>query len=382
MSSPAMGGASAGVASAGTGGVPAGGGKGGGAAMGPSYEGLNAFDQASQAVTQALGGAQGAMNYQPMMVEGGTYDPRLIGSGSSMGFGGGVGGGGGGISIEMLDPTSTAFQAAQTQQADIDKFMNPYTRDVVDQSLADIERARMQQANQAAAQATAAGAFGGSRGALMEAEVARNALEQGARTASDLRRRGFEFASQMGQQDVARRQQALQQNAQQQLQAMLANQASSLSASQTGAQIGAQMGMAGQKLALEKALADQAAYARAREFSLGQGMQAALANQAAGLQGAGQQLSSALGLGNLANLGFGMGQDVLGGMYNAGALGRSINQDLIGAYQNEFADLVGQPAYGQNLISAALTAGQAGSTTTTNNKPGWANTLIGLLGAL
>jgi len=63
----------------------------------------------------------------------------------------------------MLDPNSTDYQAAQFQQSDLDKFMNPYTGQVIDQSLADIERARLQQANQAAAQATAAGAFGGSR---------------------------------------------------------------------------------------------------------------------------------------------------------------------------------------------------------------------------
>ena len=344
------------TASAATGGAPTGG-KGGGA-TGPSYQGLDAFQQSAQGLTQAYGGMQDAMNYQPMMVEGGGYDPMMSASFEK-------------VRAQQLDPNSTDYQAAQFQQADLDRFMNPYTGEVIDQSLADIERARLQQANQAAAQATAAGAFGGSRGALMEAEIARNALDQSASTAANLRNQGFQFASQMGQQDVARRQQALQQNAQQQLQSYLANQQSALQAGITNAQLGAQTSMANQQAANQ-----------AQQFGLTQGLQAALANQGAGLQGAQQQFAAASGLGSLANLGFGMGNDLLAGMYGAGELGRSVTQDLIGAYQNEFADLVNQPAYGANLIGAALGAGQAGSTTTTNNKPGWANTLIGILGAL
>ena len=299
--------------------APATGGKGGG----------NAFQQASQAMTGAYGGAANAMMYQPMMID---YTAA----------------GGGGAQAMQLDPSSTAYQAAQFQQSDLDRFMNPYTSQVVDQSLADIERARLQQANQAAAQATAAGAFGGSRGALMEAEIARNALEQGASTAAGLRRQGFEFASQMGQQDVARRQQALQQNAQQQLQAMLANQASALSASQTNAQLGTQASLANQQAAL----------------------QAALANQAAGLQGSQQSLQAALGLGNLANLGFGMGQDVLGGMQQQGAMQQMLQQQIIDAAKGQYGGYQGQPSTALDYLARALGATQVPQNQTTSRSPG------------
>jgi hypothetical protein len=299
--------------------APATGGKGGG----------NAFQQASQAMTGAYGGAANAMMYQPMMID---YTAA----------------GGGGAQAMQLDPSSTAYQAAQFQQSDLDRFMNPYTSQVVDQSLADIERA----------QATAAGAFGGSRGALMEAEIARNALEQGASTAAGLRRQGFEFASQMGQQDVARRQQALQQNAQQQLQAMLANQASALSASQTNAQLGTQASLANQQAAL----------------------QAALANQAAGLQGSQQSLQAALGLGNLANLGFGMGQDVLSGMQQQGLMQQMLQQSLFDKAAGQYAGYQGQPSTALGYLAQALGATQVPQNQSTSSNPGlfgWASMLLG-----
>lgn len=338
------------IASATTGGVPSGG-KGGGV-TGPSYEGLNAFEQSAQGLTQAYGGMQDAMNYQPMMVGGGSYDPYMI---SGMGGGAGFGG----VNAMMLDPNATDYEAAQFQQADREKFMNPYTGEVIDASLADIERARLQQANQAAAQATAAGAFGGSRGALMEAEIARNALDTGARTAAGLRDRGFQFASQMGQQDVARRQAALAQNAQQQLQAMMANQASDLQAGITNAQLAAQTSIANQQARLQQELANQAAYGGAQEFGLTQGLQAALANQAAGLQGAGLQMQGAQGLGALANLGFGMGNEATDRMAQQGALQQALTQSIYDRAAGQYGGYQQAPQTGLSMIAQALGVTQA-----------------------
>lgn len=352
MGSPAMGGAGGQTASAATGGAPTGG-KGGGA-TGPSYEGLDAFQQSAQGLTQAYGGMQDAMNYQPMMVQGGTYDPMMASGGGAM--------------ASMLDPNSTDYQAAQFQQADLDRFMNPYTGQVIDQSLADIERSRLQQANQAAAQATAAGAFGGSRGALMEAEIARNALDQSASTAANLRNQGFQFAAQQGQQDAARRQQALAQNAQQQLQSMLANQASGLAASQTNAQLGTQA-----------SIANQQAYNLAQEFGLNQGLEAALANQGAGLQGAQMQLSGAQGLGALSNLGFGMGQSALANMQEQGAMQQMLNQMYMDKGAGQFGGYQAFPQQALGYYAQALGASQIPQSQTTSSNPGvygWASMLL------
>lgn len=359
------------VASAATGGVPSGG-KGGGVS-GPSYQGLDAFQQAAQGMTQAYGGMQDAMNYQPMNVEGGSYDPYMI-----SGIGGGAGFGN--VRAMMLDPNATDYEAAQFQQADREKFMNPYTGEVIDASLADIERARLQQANQAAAQATAAGAFGGSRGALMEAEIARNALERSASTAANLRDRGFQFASQMGQQDVARRQAALAQNAQQQLQAMMANQASDLQAGMTNAQLAAQTSIANQQARLQQELANQAAYGGAQEFGLTQGLQAALANQAAGLQGAGLQMQGAQGLGALSNLGFGMGQQALSGMQQQGLMQQMLAQQMMDRAAGQYAGYQGAPGQALGYLAQALGATQVPQSQSTSSNPGlfgWASMLLG-----
>lgn len=333
MSSPAMGGAAPAA--------PASGGKGGG----------NVFDQSSMALTGALGGAGTAMGYQPMQVDVGSMGgvPMVVG-------------GGGGMPRSMtIGENAADFEAAQLTQADIDRYMNPYTTQVIDQSMADIERARLQQANQAAAQATAAGAFGGSRGALMESEIARNAMDQAANMAANLRSQGFQFASQQGQQDVARRQQALAQNAAQQLQALMANQQAAAAAAARGAGSGASMAqqlMANKRLQLE----------------------AQLANQQAGLEASRQSLQAALGLGNLANLGFGMGQDVLGGMQQQGLMQQMLQQSLFDKAAGQYAGYQGQPSQALGYLAQALGATSVPQSQTTQSDPGlfgWASMLLG-----
>ena len=75
-------------------------------------------------------------------------------------------------------------------------YMNPYQQAVIDQSMADIDRAGQMQKTQAAARAVGAGAFGGSREGIERAEIGRNILDQQARTASGLRQQGFAQAQQ------------------------------------------------------------------------------------------------------------------------------------------------------------------------------------------
>ena len=76
------------------------------------------------------------------------------------------------------------------------QYMNPYDTAVVQQTMADINRAGTQQMNQAAARAVGAGAFGGSREGIERAEIGRNVLEQQARSAGQLRQQGFNQAQQ------------------------------------------------------------------------------------------------------------------------------------------------------------------------------------------
>lgn len=110
-------------------------------------------------------------------------------------------------------------------------FMDPYTEDVIAATQADIARQGQMQQNQAQASAVGSGAFGGSRQAVMQGEIARNVMDQQARTGAQLRSQGF-----------AQAQQAAQQAANQQLrQAQLTGQ---LGVSQAGlGQLGQQMGV-------------------------------------------------------------------------------------------------------------------------------------------
>ena len=102
----------------------------------------------------------------------------------------------------MTAGMETMYRPQTIAGTDLTQYTNPYETQVVNQSLQDLERARQMQANQLGAQATGAGAFGGSRQAIMESELGRNFLDQSARTASGLRQAGFQNAQQMAGQDI------------------------------------------------------------------------------------------------------------------------------------------------------------------------------------
>jgi hypothetical protein len=314
------------------------GGKGGAAAGGQTVGGQppNMFQQASNAINAGMAGAYGEMGYNPMMI-----DPTGFSANDRVGY-------------QSIDPSAANWQAAQTTQADMDRFYNPYVNQVVDTSLSDIDRARQMQQNQAAAQAQAAGAFGGSRGALMETEIGRNALDQAARTGSQLRSAGFTQAANLAQQDVARRQQASQMNAAQQMQAMLANQSAGLQASTANSR-------------LSQANAQNA-------------LQAMLANQGMQLAGSGQRLAAGQQLANIGNLGFGQAQDVQSNFQQQGAMQQALQQQLINAAKQQYQEYTGFPQQSLGYYSQALGASQIPQSQTTTSDPGlfgWASMLLG-----
>ena len=353
----------------------------------------NIIDRGLQGYYDAMDATRGAMNYQPMMVNPSTYSANTIDpSQFNLGFENVGFGTVGANQIGFDRITSPEMQAAQTTQADIDRFFNPYTTEVVDQSMADIERNRLMQANQAAAQAQAAGAFGGSRGALMEAEIARNALDQSARTAGELRRQGFTTAAQLAQQDVARRQQAGALNAQQalqaalanqrtglqagmsnqqaNLQAQLANQRSGLQAALANQQAGLTTGMANMDAGLRSLLANQGALNQASQFNINQDANAQALNQAMGLAGAQNALAGANQLANLGLGGVGMGQDQLNTLQGIGAAEQGLQQLLMDAAKGQYGGYQGQGQALVQLLSGALGASQIPQSQTTSRQPG------------
>lgn len=90
---------------------------------------------------------------------------------------------------------------------DIGEYQSPYQQEVIDLALGDIRREADIATQQAQQRAIGAGAFGGSRSAILEAETARPYAEQAARTASQLRQTGFEQAQRAALADIQREQQ-------------------------------------------------------------------------------------------------------------------------------------------------------------------------------
>lgn len=140
-------------------------------------------------------------------------------------------------------------------------FMDPFNRDVIDAQQAEIARLGEKQKIAARDQAVKSGAFGGSRGAIAEAEIGRNVLQQQAKTGAELRSQGFQQAQQQAQQSFeqaqGRRQQAAQMTgsmgqAGAQTGISAAQQAANLGLSaeqlaQRGALEGGQLGLSGQQ---------------------------------------------------------------------------------------------------------------------------------------
>lgn len=182
-----------------------------------------------QAIASALGGIGG-------------FQPYLKGGAEALGQGiGAVGTGLGtiGTALSQLPEAQQAYR--QQQQAMLDaqrlgqtgigqaqqmtagasydfdptsyrEFMDPYMEDIVQQQYEDIAEQGDIAKRKASAQAVGAGAFGGSRGAIEQAAINQNVLEQQARTGSQLRSAGFQQAQNLAQQAASR--QAQQQLAQ------------------------------------------------------------------------------------------------------------------------------------------------------------------------
>ena len=88
--------------------------------------------------------------------------------------------------------------------ADIGAYQSPFQEQVIETTLGDIQRRADIARQQAQDVALGAGAFGGSRSAILEAESQRPFIEQMARTSAGLRQAGFEQAQRAAESDIAR----------------------------------------------------------------------------------------------------------------------------------------------------------------------------------
>jgi hypothetical protein len=197
------------------------------------------------------------------------------------------------------------------------QYMSPYMQNVVDIQQREAQRQADIARTQRGAQAASAGAFGGSRQAILEAEAARNLATQ----KGDIQAQGLQSAYQQAQQ-------AYQTDAQRQLAAQQANQAANLQAQGLGlnqiqalnqarmqaAQLGAQYGLSGLQAAEQS-----------RQFGAGLGLQ--------GLQ---QQLAAAGQLGALGQTQYGQQLGSLQAQQQAGAAQQAQAQQQLDQQYEEF----------------------------------------------
>ena len=383
-----------------------------GAAREMDYQPLNV--QAAQVGSQGYNAAQARA--QQAAAQGYSAQQAVAERAGSQGYGA--------ERIAGVGPiTAQQVQAGQLAGTSLDPYFNPYESQVVQQSLSDLERQRQIQQNMGGAQAQAAGAFGGSRQGIAEAETNRAFAEQAARTASGLRQAGFTQAQAAAQQDIAARMQASLANQGANLQAatttgqfgmqqQLANQAAMNQAAQFGAQaanvaslqnaqIGTQANLANQaaqnqalqfgaqaqnvaslqnaQLGTQANLSNAAALNAASQFGAQAGNQAALANQQsmmaaqqanqqAGLQGSAQRLGASSQLGQAANLGFGMVNTINQQVAQQGLQEQMAQQALIDAARNQYAGYTGAPQQALQTSLGAFGGSQTGVQTQTQSK--------------
>lgn len=137
---------------------------------GPSQLQQQAFGQAgglssfNQSLSDAMGSTRGLLNFEPGSVE-----------------------------------------AGQLSQTDLSPYMNPYTQNVIDTSLNDLNRFRQGAISNNQGAATMSGAYGGSRHGVADAETNRGFLDQASSLVANLRNTGFQNAQQGAQFDISNR---------------------------------------------------------------------------------------------------------------------------------------------------------------------------------
>ena len=293
-------------------------------------------------------------------------------------------------------------QAVQSQNFDTNaaqQYMNPYLKQALDPQIAEAQRQAAIQQTQLAGQAVGAGAFGGSRFALQQAEANRNLGTNLANITGQGYNQAFNQAAQQFQTDQARQLQAQQANQQAGLATGQQNLAANLQTQQLGTQTGLQSALANLNNQQQANVQNQATQFQAAGMNAQQAMQAALANQqtqqqanlqnlSAGLQTQGLQAQTGMQAqqanqqanlqANLANQQAGLttGQQNLNANLQTQQLGTqtglqqslaNLNAQQQTNVQNAANQLQAQGMSAQQALQAALANQQAGLTTGQQN---------------
>lgn len=169
-------------------------------------------------------------------------------------------------------PNINQFMNPELARApNINQFMNPYTSMVTDNAMADLERQRQMQINATGAAASRAGAFGGSRHGVAEAQTNLGFGQQGAQLFGNLQQQGFNTALQSAQEQQRMQQQGFN---------------TAINAAQNQQQM--QSGLAGQGFGFGQSITEQQTQQGAQQQALNQALINAARNQYQGFTGAPQ----------------------------------------------------------------------------------------------
>lgn len=247
---------------------------------------------------------------------------------------------------------------------DIGAYQSPYQQQVIDLAMGDIQRQADIARGGAQDRAIRAGAFGGSRSAILESESQRPYAEQMARTAAGLRQSGFEQAQAAAQSDLARQQQLGMFGSEQQQQRALQQ-----------AQLGQQAGIFGAELGQQRRM-QQAQLQQQRQMGgLDIAGRAALTQPQLEMQARQQRAGLLGGL---------QGQQVqqLGLLGGAGAQQQALQQRAIDAQRGEFQRALGYGPQQVGLLQAGMGTPLVTTSTTGKQSTGLGDVLGGAAGLL
>jgi hypothetical protein len=304
----------------------------------------------------------------------------------------------------QMGPAERVQTQSFAQPGSADAYMSPYMQSVVGIQQREAQRQADIASTQRGAQAVGAGAFGGSRQAIMDAEAARNLAQQ----KGDIQATGLQSAFQqaqgqfnteqqarlaaqqanqqagltVGQQNLAANLGIQQLGAGQNLQAQLANQQQNLETQRlaeqsrqfgagqglTAAQLQAQYGMSAQQAeeASRQFASNQAAQQAAQGAQYGQAAQQ-LAEQSRqfggslGLQGLQAAMTGAGQLGQLGTQQFGQQKDILNLQNQFGGQQQAQEQALINARSQDFSSAQRYPYQQLEFMSNILRGTPMGS---------------------
>jgi hypothetical protein len=200
------------------------------------------------------------------------------------------------------------------------------------------------------AQASAAGAFGGSRHGVAMGETNRGYADTQASTLAGLNSANFQQAQQAGMFDAGVRNQNSQFNAANQNATNQFNSANDMTMNQFNASGRNNM----------------------NQFNASNNLQAQGMNQQAGLAGQNLNMAAAGQLGNLSNLGFGQGMQINNQQAQQGAQQQALQQALMNAAMQQFGGFTGAPAQSVAQLLGGVGGVPYGTTGTnrTTNQPG------------